>query len=257
MSHVALLAPPWIPIPPPAYGGIEQVVRLLAAGLVDAGHRVTLFAAAGVCARRRRCARRCRSRTRTRSSSPCGRSTTSRGASTRSTPPRPTATRSTSCTITRGSRRWPWPTGLQTPLVHTLHGPFEPDLFRFYAVPWRQGAARRDQRAPSATPRPSTCARDRGGATTHSPSRNGRSRGRGRVSAVDRAHERRQGAAAGDRRGARGGHAAGPRRPGPPGPGGVLRPRGRAAHRRRRGALRRRGRRGRQARAVHAMPERC
>ena len=30
MSHLALLAPPWIPIPPPAYGGIEQVVALLA-----------------------------------------------------------------------------------------------------------------------------------------------------------------------------------------------------------------------------------
>ena len=47
MAHLALLAPPWIPIPPPAYGGIEQVVRLLAEGLVDAGHRVTLFAPPG------------------------------------------------------------------------------------------------------------------------------------------------------------------------------------------------------------------
>jgi len=48
MAHVALLAPPWIPIPPPAYGGPEQVVRLLAEGLVAAGHRVTLFAPPGV-----------------------------------------------------------------------------------------------------------------------------------------------------------------------------------------------------------------
>ena len=47
MSHLAMLAPPWIPIPPPAYGGIEHVVSLLTAGLVDAGHRVTLFAAPG------------------------------------------------------------------------------------------------------------------------------------------------------------------------------------------------------------------
>ena len=47
MSHLAMLAPPWIPIPPPAYGGIEHVVSLSTAGLVDAGHRVTLFAAPG------------------------------------------------------------------------------------------------------------------------------------------------------------------------------------------------------------------
>ena len=84
MSHLALLAPPWIPIPPPGYGGIEQVVRLLAAGLVDAGHRVTLFAPPGR-DRRPRCARRSQSRIPTRSSSRCGRSTTSRAASTRST----------------------------------------------------------------------------------------------------------------------------------------------------------------------------
>jgi uncharacterized membrane protein YeaQ/YmgE (transglycosylase-associated protein family) len=27
--HIGLLAPPWIPTPPPAYGGIERVVALL------------------------------------------------------------------------------------------------------------------------------------------------------------------------------------------------------------------------------------
>jgi hypothetical protein len=26
--HIGLLAPPWIPTPPPAYGGIERVVAL-------------------------------------------------------------------------------------------------------------------------------------------------------------------------------------------------------------------------------------
>ena len=45
--NVAMLAPPWIPIPPPKYGGIEHVVALLCDGLVDLGHRVTLFAAPG------------------------------------------------------------------------------------------------------------------------------------------------------------------------------------------------------------------
>src|SRR6476469_7452278 len=42
--RIAVLAPPWIPVPAPAYGGIEAVVRLLCAGLVDHGHDVTLFA---------------------------------------------------------------------------------------------------------------------------------------------------------------------------------------------------------------------
>ena len=42
--RIAQIAPPWIAVPPPAYGGIEWVVALLADGLVDAGHEVTLFA---------------------------------------------------------------------------------------------------------------------------------------------------------------------------------------------------------------------
>jgi glycosyltransferase involved in cell wall biosynthesis len=44
---IAMLAPPWIRIPPPGYGGIEHVVALLCEGLVRLGHRVTLFAAPG------------------------------------------------------------------------------------------------------------------------------------------------------------------------------------------------------------------
>ena len=42
-----MLAPPWIPVPPPAYGGIEEVVRLLCEGLSEHGHEVTLFAPPG------------------------------------------------------------------------------------------------------------------------------------------------------------------------------------------------------------------
>ena len=34
--RVAVLAPPWIPVPPPGYGGIEAVVALLCEGLVGA-----------------------------------------------------------------------------------------------------------------------------------------------------------------------------------------------------------------------------
>ena len=43
--RIAVLAPVWFPVPPTGYGGIEWVVWLLAEGLVDAGHDVTLFAA--------------------------------------------------------------------------------------------------------------------------------------------------------------------------------------------------------------------
>jgi len=42
--RIAVLAPVWFAVPPTGYGGIEWVVSLLADGLVDAGHEVTLFA---------------------------------------------------------------------------------------------------------------------------------------------------------------------------------------------------------------------
>ena len=45
--RIGLIAPPWIPTPPPAYGGIERVVALQAAGMAAAGHDVTLVAAPG------------------------------------------------------------------------------------------------------------------------------------------------------------------------------------------------------------------
>ena len=41
---VAILSPVWFPVPPSGYGGIEWIVSLLADGLADAGHDVTLFA---------------------------------------------------------------------------------------------------------------------------------------------------------------------------------------------------------------------
>jgi glycosyltransferase involved in cell wall biosynthesis len=42
--RIGILAPVWFPVPPTGYGGIEWVVSLLADGLADAGHDVTLFA---------------------------------------------------------------------------------------------------------------------------------------------------------------------------------------------------------------------
>jgi glycosyltransferase involved in cell wall biosynthesis len=42
--RVAVVSPVWFPVPPTGYGGIEWVVSLLADGLADARHDVTLFA---------------------------------------------------------------------------------------------------------------------------------------------------------------------------------------------------------------------
>jgi glycosyltransferase involved in cell wall biosynthesis len=45
--RIAVVAPPWYPVPPSGYGGIEWVVALLADGLTERGHEVTLFAPPG------------------------------------------------------------------------------------------------------------------------------------------------------------------------------------------------------------------
>jgi glycosyltransferase involved in cell wall biosynthesis len=41
--RIALIAPPWVPVPPPLYGGTEVVVDRLARGFAAAGHDVLLF----------------------------------------------------------------------------------------------------------------------------------------------------------------------------------------------------------------------
>jgi glycosyltransferase involved in cell wall biosynthesis len=40
---VGLVAPPWLPVPPPSYGGTEMVIDFLACGLAKAGHDVRVF----------------------------------------------------------------------------------------------------------------------------------------------------------------------------------------------------------------------
>ncbi len=45
--RIAMLAPPWISTPSPGYGGVESVVSTLTEALVRRGHDVTLFAAPG------------------------------------------------------------------------------------------------------------------------------------------------------------------------------------------------------------------
>lgn len=44
---IAMLAPPWISVPPPGYGGVESVVSVLTEALVRRGNEVTLFCAPG------------------------------------------------------------------------------------------------------------------------------------------------------------------------------------------------------------------
>jgi glycosyltransferase involved in cell wall biosynthesis len=41
---IAEIAPPWVKVPPDRYGGIEWIVSLLTDGLVERGHDVTLYA---------------------------------------------------------------------------------------------------------------------------------------------------------------------------------------------------------------------
>jgi glycosyltransferase involved in cell wall biosynthesis len=45
--RIAMLAPPWLSVPPPGYGGVESVVSALTEALVKRGHAVTLFCAPG------------------------------------------------------------------------------------------------------------------------------------------------------------------------------------------------------------------
>jgi glycosyltransferase involved in cell wall biosynthesis len=40
--RIAIVAPPWLPVPPPAYGGTENVLDTLSRGLLSAGHEVLL-----------------------------------------------------------------------------------------------------------------------------------------------------------------------------------------------------------------------
>jgi glycosyltransferase involved in cell wall biosynthesis len=42
--RIAVIAPPWVPVPPPAYGGIERVLDDLCRALAAEGHDVLLYA---------------------------------------------------------------------------------------------------------------------------------------------------------------------------------------------------------------------
>lgn len=42
-KSIGIIAPPWVPVPPPGYGGTEAVVDQLAVGFQRAGHKVVLY----------------------------------------------------------------------------------------------------------------------------------------------------------------------------------------------------------------------
>jgi glycosyltransferase involved in cell wall biosynthesis len=42
--RIGIISPPWVPTPPPRYGGTEQIVDILARGVSGHGHDVVLFA---------------------------------------------------------------------------------------------------------------------------------------------------------------------------------------------------------------------
>ena len=126
-----MVAPPWIPVPPPGYGGIEAVAELLCDELVARGHDVTLFAAPG-----RTLQRACEPSSTlpipTPSGRPCMRATMSGGvwdaideAADRGAPFDVVHDHSGFTAVAMAER-------IGVPVVHTLHGPLEGDSARFY-----------------------------------------------------------------------------------------------------------------------------
>lgn len=136
--HIAVLAPPWIPVPPPAYGGIEYVVALLCDALVEHGHEVELFCAPGS-----------RSSARVRpllpSSHPehieralieadyVGRAFDAFDAAAEAGEPFDVIHENCGYVPLAMANR------LATPLVHTVHGPFDHDTSPYYATHGRKG----------------------------------------------------------------------------------------------------------------------
>ena len=129
--RVAMVAPPWIPVPPPGYGGIESVVALLCDGLVERGVEVTLFAAPGSSSRAevRPVLSRCypdRIERALHEVDHVARVWEAVDDARRSG--RPFDLIHDHC----GFTGFAMADRIGTPLLHTLHGPFDADTFEFY-----------------------------------------------------------------------------------------------------------------------------
>ncbi|MCW3046938.1 MAG: glycosyltransferase family 4 protein [Solirubrobacterales bacterium] len=128
-----MLAPPWIPVPAPGYGGIEEVVRLLCDGLVANGHDVTLFAAPGSdsTADVHTLLKDCHPDEIERSCwevDHVARGFAQVDAAVRAGRPYDVVHDHCGCAAIAMADR------LQTPIVHTLHGPFDDPCRDFYAT---------------------------------------------------------------------------------------------------------------------------
>jgi glycosyltransferase involved in cell wall biosynthesis len=130
--RIAMLAPPWIPVPPPGYGGIESVVALLTRELVRAGHDVTLFAAPGSRSEARVCSPLDRAHPDDIERSLHEADHTARAFALIDEQ----ALRGRAYDVVHdhcGFTPLAMADRLATPLVHTLHGPFRSDEAAFYA----------------------------------------------------------------------------------------------------------------------------
>jgi glycosyltransferase involved in cell wall biosynthesis len=136
--RIAMLAPPWIPIPPPGYGGIEYVVALLCDALVEHGHDVELFCAPG--SRSRAAVRPLLDRAHPESieralfeGDHTGRSFRAIDAAAADGQPFDIVHDHSGYTALALADR------LETPLVHTVHGPFDENTTAYYAVNGQNG----------------------------------------------------------------------------------------------------------------------
>jgi glycosyltransferase involved in cell wall biosynthesis len=137
--RIAVLAPPWIPIPPRGYGGIEFVVALLCDALVALGHEVDLFCAPGSHSRANvhpllERAQPDRIERSLFEADHTGRAFRAFDAA--AADGRPFDVVHDHCGYTPLAMA----DRLDTPLVHTVHGPFDDDTKPYYAVHGRNGA---------------------------------------------------------------------------------------------------------------------
>jgi glycosyltransferase involved in cell wall biosynthesis len=137
--RIAMLAPPWIPIPPPGYGGIEFVVALLCDALVDLNHDVELFCAPGSSSRAtvRPLLDEAHPDSIERAlfeADHVARAFRAIDAAAENGTPFDVVHDHCGYTPLAMAER------LDTPLVHTVHGPFDRDTKPYYAVHGRNGA---------------------------------------------------------------------------------------------------------------------
>jgi glycosyltransferase involved in cell wall biosynthesis len=121
---IAMLAPPWIKIPPAGYGGIEWVVHYITNELVERGHDVTLFASGD-------------SLTNARLVSTFSREMPDRIGESMIEVQHAAKCMSRSDEFDiihdhSGFSAVAYASLIRTPVVHTLHGPFTADTCRFY-----------------------------------------------------------------------------------------------------------------------------